>query len=124
VSKPKHPERSASTAAGPVVFRAVTWVVTLAALPILIITPMTLHQQLTLSVVIFIAALFINRFPGRFPTLALIFLSVVVSSRYLYWRITDTMYMSNVLDLVLASGLLMAEIYAFVVLLLGYVQTA
>lgn len=105
-------------------FRAVTWVVTLAALPILIITPMTLHQQLTLSVVIFIAALFINRFPGRFPTLALIFLSVVVSSRYLYWRITDTMYMSNVLDLVLASGLLMAEIYAFVVLLLGYVQTA
>ena len=104
--------------------RTVMWAITLVALPILIITPMTLHQQLTLSVAIFIAALVINRFPGRLPTLALIFLSVVVSSRYMYWRVTETMHMDNVLDLVLAAGLLMAEIYAFVVLLLGYVQTA
>src|SRR5688500_2239127 len=59
VTKPKHPERSASAAAGPVVLRAVTWALTLVALPILIITPMTLHQQLTLSVVIFVAAVLI-----------------------------------------------------------------
>lgn len=104
--------------------RAAMWTITLVALPILVITPMTLHQQLTLSVAIFIAALVVNRFPGRLPTLALVFLSVVVSSRYMYWRITETMVMDNVLDLVLAAGLLMAEIYAFVVLLLGYVQTA
>lgn len=117
-------QRTAGAAAGHTVLRGVAWAITLVALPMLIITPMTLHQQLTLSVTIFVAALVLNRLPGRLPTLALIFLSVVVSSRYLYWRITETMYMSNVLDLVLASGLLMAEIYAFVVLLLGYVQTA
>jgi cellulose synthase (UDP-forming) len=32
--------------------------------------------------------------------------------------------MDNLLDLVLGTGLLGAEIYAFVVLLLGYIQTA
>ena len=62
-------------------FRVAAWAVTLIALPAVIITPMTLHQQLTLSIAIFIAALVLNRFPGRIPTLAMIFLSVVVSSR-------------------------------------------
>ncbi|GAA4337147.1 UDP-forming cellulose synthase catalytic subunit [Variovorax defluvii] len=100
------------------------WALTLGMLPVLVVVPLTLHQQLTLSVAIFIAALVINRFAGRLATLALMFLSVTVSSRYLYWRLTDTMYMENVLDLVLAWGLLLAEIYAFLVLLLGYVQTA
>ncbi|RZL86159.1 MAG: UDP-forming cellulose synthase catalytic subunit [Variovorax sp.] len=105
-------------------FRFIAWAITLTLLPMLVITPMTLHQQLTLSVAIFVAALVLNRIPGRFPTLALIFLSVVVSSRYMYWRVTETMYMDNLLDLVLGAGLLMAELYAFVVLLLGYMQTA
>ncbi|MDM0020206.1 UDP-forming cellulose synthase catalytic subunit [Variovorax saccharolyticus] len=104
--------------------RLVAWAITLVVLPMLVITPLTLHQQLTLSIAIFIAALVLNRFPGRIPTLAMIFLSVIVSSRYMYWRITETMYMDNLLDLVLGTGLLGAEIYAFVVLLLGYIQTA
>ncbi|TPG22056.1 UDP-forming cellulose synthase catalytic subunit [Variovorax guangxiensis] len=104
--------------------RAAAWLVTGVLLVALIIAPLTLQQQLTLSVAIFIAALVINRFAGRFGTLAMIFLSVVVSSRYMYWRLTETMVMDNPLDLVLGIGLLVAEVYAFVVLLLGYVQTA
>jgi cellulose synthase (UDP-forming) len=104
--------------------RAAAWTVTGLLLVALIIAPLTLQQQLTLSVAIFIAALVINRFAGRFGTLAMIFLSVVVSSRYMYWRLTETMVMDNPLDLVLGIGLLVAEVYAFVVLLLGYVQTA
>jgi len=104
--------------------RAGAWLVTLVMLPALIVVPMTLHQQLALSVVILLAALFINRLKGRIPSLVMIFLSVVVSSRYVYWRLTETMYMDNLLDLVLGMGLLMAELYAFVVLLLGYMQTA
>jgi len=35
------------------VMRVVAWVATFALLPAVIITPLTLHQQLTLSVVIF-----------------------------------------------------------------------
>ncbi|WP_269474055.1 UDP-forming cellulose synthase catalytic subunit [Variovorax sp. PBS-H4] len=115
---------SAASAAMRSAVHAAAWLLTLFALPALVITPLTLNQQLTLSVSIFIASLVLNRFGGRFATLALMFLSVVVSSRYLYWRITDTMYMDHALDLVLGWGLLLAEIYAFLVLLLGYVQTA
>lgn len=118
---PPQPPASDATRAA---IHAAAWILTLCTLPALVIVPLTLYQQLTLSVAIFIAALVVNRFAGRFATLALMFMSVVVSSRYLYWRITDTMYMDHALDLVLAWGLLLAEIYAFVVLLLGYVQTA
>lgn len=104
--------------------RAVAWAVTAVLMVALIIAPLTLDQQLTLAVAIFIAALVINRFGGRFATLAMIFLSVIASSRYMYWRLTETMVMDNPLDLLLGVGLLMAELYAFIVLLLGYVQTA
>ena len=106
------------------VLRFLTWLLVLAVMPALIVTPMTLSQQLTLSVAILVAAMVINRFKGRFGSLVLIFLSIIVSSRYMYWRLTETMVMDNPLDLVLGIGLLIAEIYAFVVLLLGYVQTA
>lgn len=105
-------------------FRAIAWIVTLVVLGALIVTPMTLQQQLILSIGIFVMALVINRAKGRYASLAMIFLSVIVSSRYMYWRVTETMFMDNPLDLVLGLGLLVAEIYAFVVLLLGYVQTA
>ena len=104
--------------------RILGWIVALTMLPALIIAPMTLEQQIVLSVGIFLAALVTNRFRGRFASLVLIFLSVVVSSRYTYWRVTETMFMDNPVDLVLGVGLLVAELYAFVVLLLGYVQTA
>ena len=104
--------------------RALTWCLTLTLLPVLIITPATLQQQLTLSIFIVVTALFINQSKARLAGLVLIFLSVVVSSRYMYWRVTETMYVDHTLDLVLGVGLLMAELYAFVVLLLGYMQTA
>jgi cellulose synthase (UDP-forming) len=117
------PPRASLLARQPLL-RAAAWLITLVVLPALVIAPMTLEQQLTLSIAIFIAALAINRFRGRFASLAMIFLSVVVSSRYMYWRLTETMVMDNPLDLVLGIGLLAAEVYAFVVLLLGYVQTA
>jgi cellulose synthase (UDP-forming) len=104
--------------------RALAWCLTLVLLPLLIITPATLQQQIILVVFIFVAALIINRSRGRMASLVLIFLSVVVSSRYMYWRVTETMYMDNPLDLVLGVGLVMAELYAFIVLLLGYMQTA
>ena len=71
--------------------RAFAWGATLLLLPALIIAPATLQQQLVLTGVLFVSALFINRVQGRMATLVLIFLSVVVSSRYIYWRVTETM---------------------------------
>ncbi|MFM9922976.1 UDP-forming cellulose synthase catalytic subunit [Variovorax sp. H27-G14] len=104
--------------------RILGWIAALVILPAVIIAPMTFEQQIVLSVGIFAAALITNRVKGRFAGLVLIFLSVVVSSRYTYWRVTETMFMDNPVDLMLGIGLLMAEVYAFIVLLLGYIQTA
>ncbi len=120
----EHPPRPAPAFLRLWPVRLAGWLILLAALPALIIAPMTFEQQLVLSVGIFAVALFVNRFRGHFAGLVMMLLSVIVSSRYTYWRLTETMYMDNPLDLVLGVGLLAAELYAFVVLLLGYVQTA
>ncbi|MES2533706.1 MAG: UDP-forming cellulose synthase catalytic subunit, partial [Pseudomonadota bacterium] len=74
-------------------FRGIAWVLTLGIVAVLIITPMTLQQQLILSIGILVAAILVNRTKGKLGTLVLIFLSVIVSSRYMYWRITETMFM-------------------------------
>src|SRR5690606_36804829 len=44
--------------------------------------------------------------------------------RYMYWRLTDTMGMSSFVDLTLGLGLVAAEVYSFIVLVLGYFQVA
>ena len=54
----------------------------------------------------------------------LITLSLIASSRYMYWRLTETLHSDSMLDLVFSTGLVVAELYAFVVLVLGFVQTA
>nr|MBP7957529.1 UDP-forming cellulose synthase catalytic subunit [Ottowia sp.] len=45
-------------------------------------------------------------------------------SRYMYWRVTDTVGFTNWVDACFGFGLLLAELYAFLVLLIGYFQTA
>ncbi|RYF75870.1 MAG: hypothetical protein EOO29_23355, partial [Comamonadaceae bacterium] len=64
--------------------RLLAWAVTLIALPTLIMAPLTLEQQLVLSVGLFAVALVVNRFKGHFFSLLMMFLSVVVSARYMF----------------------------------------
>ncbi len=56
--------------------------------------------------------------------LAVVWLSVAVSGRYLYWRFTDTLSVYGTADTIAAGLLLYAETYAFVGLLTGYFQSA
>ncbi len=48
------------------------------------ITPLAVEHQAVLGGVIFLFAWGLNRFSGRYVTLALMFISLVVSSRYMY----------------------------------------
>ncbi|AVP56381.1 UDP-forming cellulose synthase catalytic subunit [Pulveribacter suum] len=86
--------------------------------------PLDLTGQLIFSAGSFGAALLLSRTPGRLTTLAMIVLSISASSRYMYWRVTDTVGFTNWLDACFGFGLLLAELYAFLVLLIGYFQTA
>lgn len=97
-------------------------VVGLSFLVMSVITPLGLTAQMLLSAMLFALALILNRMNGRFVSLMLITISVIVSSRYIYWRIFHTL--GGDWDLVTIMGplLLFAELYAFFVLLLGYLQ--
>jgi len=86
--------------------------------------PLELYSQSLFALLCFTLALGLRALPGRLPELALIVLSLVVSLRYMYWRLTSTLGFDTWLSAVFGYGLVAAEFYALVVLLFGYVQTA
>jgi cellulose synthase (UDP-forming) len=85
--------------------------------------PLDLWEQIVFGLLCGVTALLLNRFPGRLVTLVLTFVSLTVSSRYLYWRVTETLHMESWVDIFFGSGLIAAEVYAWLVLVLGFFQT-
>lgn len=91
---------------------------------VIVTVPFEFYSQCLFAIFCFIVALFLRKQSGRFAVVALITLSVVISLRYMYWRITSTLAFENWLDVVFGYALLGAELYAMIVLVLGYMQTA
>ncbi|KQQ65535.1 cellulose synthase [Pseudomonas sp. Leaf127] len=89
----------------------------------IISVPFDLLTQGVFGVMCFFAAVLLRRSASRLAILAMIVLSLVMSLRYVYWRMTSTLGFENSLDMVFGLGLLLAELYALVVLLCGYLQT-
>lgn len=86
--------------------------------------PFEFYSQCIFGFCCFVMALLLRKQSGRFPVIALIVLSLVISLRYMYWRVTSTLGFESWMDFVFGYGLLAAEIYALLVLSLGYLQTA
>jgi cellulose synthase (UDP-forming) len=93
-------------------------------LAFVVTVPMEIGQQFLFSAVVFLIALCLRNRENRLIPLVLMGLSLVMSTRYMYWRLTDTMGMSSFVDLTLGLGLVAAEVYSFIVLVLGYFQVA
>lgn len=85
--------------------------------------PFDLPAQFVFVLLLWGIAMVVRRVPGRLPGLMLIVLSLTVSCRYLWWRYTATLNWDDPLSLVCGLLLLVAETYAWVVLVLGYFQT-
>ncbi len=81
------------------------------------------RQQAILAVSSAIVFLLANRFPGRGVSVFLVMLSLAVSLRYILWRVTETLDFGSLPELLLGIALALAEVYAIIVLVLGYVQT-
>ncbi|MEI6159370.1 MAG: UDP-forming cellulose synthase catalytic subunit [Roseococcus sp.] len=95
-----------------------------ASLSLTIITvPMEAEQQVIFALGCLFLFLVFNRMQGRTITLLLIVLSLLVSLRYIFWRLTETLDFSSFLQTFLGVGLLMAEVYAIIALVLAYFQT-
>jgi cellulose synthase (UDP-forming) len=101
-------------------------VLLLCVLPIYVVitVPLSLSWQFAFGVAMFLAANWLNRIEGRLVSLMMMGISVLVSTRYLYWRVTESVAFSehSILDNGFAIGLILAELYAYIVLVLGYFQ--
>ncbi|MBX9913516.1 MAG: UDP-forming cellulose synthase catalytic subunit [Pseudomonadaceae bacterium] len=91
---------------------------------VLVAVPLDLQEQLLFCAVCLFAALVLSRVRGRAAILAMVVLSILGSLRYMYWRLTSSLGFDSWLDMAFGYGLVLAELYALIVLLLGYVQTS
>jgi cellulose synthase (UDP-forming) len=87
-------------------------------------TPFDLTGQITLLGLMVAAAVYIRNAPSPVFGLVLAFMSMVVSSRYIWWRLTDTLNWDNPVDLIWGLLLVLAECYAYVILMMSFLQTA
>ena len=104
--------------------RIVALVVGIGLFVLVFTVPLDFWGQVIFAVISFIVALMLRRVPGRLPTLTMIVFSLTASMRYMYWRITETTGFEGFVDTFFGTGLVLAELYALTVLLLGYFQTA
>lgn len=94
-----------------------------AGLAFLCITqPFNIQGQVIFLSVMLVLALLLRNIKARITLMLLFVISIVVSGRYLWWRCTDTLNTGSALGIILSALLLGAELYAFVVMVLGYFQ--
>jgi len=113
-----------SELAGQNLLLALMVVIGVCLLGIVVITPLDLVSQALFAVLTILVMLLIRGQPSRGVTLILVTLSIVVSTRYIWWRLTETLQFASELEAFLGIGLILAELYAWTVLVLGYIQTA
>lgn len=82
-----------------------------------------IKTQLVFSVFIFMMCLVLVQFKSEPAKYMLVCLTLLVSTRYIWWRATNTLAFTDPYSAMAGYLLFAAEIYAYVVLLLGYVQT-
>ncbi len=54
----------------------------------------------------------------------MVVMSILLSTRYMYFRLTQTLHFNSEIETILGMGLFLAEVYVWVMLLLSYLQTA
>ncbi len=84
--------------------------------------PFSLDEQIIFLLILGTIALTLFQAHTRLTLLMLIVISVIVSSRYIWWRYTETINPNSYTSVIFTWLLILAETYAFIVMLLGYFQ--
>lgn len=91
---------------------------------VIVITPMDSQKQYIFGL-ISITILFVMGFSkSRNISMVMVFLSALMSTRYIYWRATETLAFNSEVEAILGIGLFIAEVYVWLILILGYLQTS
>src|ERR1700742_2976116 len=72
---------------------------------ILVITPLDLVSQALFGLLTITAMYLMRSNPSRGVTLIMITLSITISTRYMLWRLTDTLRFTTPLEALLGGGL-------------------
>ncbi len=86
--------------------------------------PFNITSQLIFVVIMWIVAMSVRKTKGYLPKLILVILSLTLASRYLFWRATSTINTDSSIDTTFSIILFIAEVYTWLILLLGYFQIA
>lgn len=91
---------------------------------LVITTPFELYEQLIFVLIVWLLSLLFFNVEGRFSNLLLSLIAMVSLGRYAWWRLQNTLNFENNLDAFLGFILLFAEIYTWVIVVFGLIQTA
>lgn len=102
------------------------WLLVLVLSPIavlVVITPMDSQKQYIFGL-LSIGILFVMGFSkNRSVSVIMVVTSLLMSTRYMYFRLTQTLHFNSTIEAILGMGLFLAEVYIWVMLLLNYLQT-
>ena len=87
-------------------------------------TPLSVEAQIAFGVLLLATALLLRNAAAEATVPLLVGLSLLATSRYIVWRVTMTLGTPGSAEWWMAMGLLVAESYTWIVLLLGYLQNA
>jgi cellulose synthase (UDP-forming) len=90
---------------------------------LIVITPMDSQKQYIFGF-ISIGLLFLMGFSKkRSISVIMVVMSLLMSTRYMYFRLTQTLHFNSEIETILGMGLFLAEVYVWILLLLNYLQT-
>jgi cellulose synthase (UDP-forming) len=99
-------------------------ILALALFALVTTTPLSTGPQFALLGSMWLLSLLVRQLPGYGPGVVLITFSIVASSRYIWWRCTQTLDLDSGFEEFFGVGLLAAECYTWLIMLLGYAQNA
>jgi cellulose synthase (UDP-forming) len=82
---------------------------------IVVITPMDSDKQYIFGLLSIGLVLLIGISKSRFINIVMVVMSFLMSSRYIYWRATETLHFNSVIEAALGIGLFLAELYAYTI---------
>lgn len=90
---------------------------------VIIITPMDSQKQYIFGLISIAIMFLMGLSKSRKLTVVMVILSVLMSTRYIWWRTTETLQFNSEIEAILGIALYIAELYVWVILILGYLQT-
>ncbi|MEA9389913.1 UDP-forming cellulose synthase catalytic subunit [Acerihabitans sp. TG2] len=90
---------------------------------VIVITPMDSDKQYIFGLFSIGLILLLGISKSHLISVIMVVMSFLMSTRYIYWRATETLHFNSVIEAVLGIGLFIAELYAWTILVLGYLQT-